>query len=625
MTSAGSLIAIDARYVNGHMSGMARYTLNLLHGLESARAAPPLILLTSDPAALPAEVRSSEAFRLLRVPGRPGPRDQWGLARRLESEGVGLLYSLDAWTPMTGAFRRVITIYDLIPLLCRPHLRRSWKARLAVLWKAWLRAQCRRADAVVTVSRSSAEDIGRHLGVPAEKLHVIYPGVRVTGDRADGSAAEAAAGPYALYVGRCDPYKNLPRLMKAFARVRRAHPALRLIIVGPRDPRYPEAEAEALRCGLDGAARFTGQVSDDELRALYRGASLLVMPSLREGFGLPPLEAMGFGVPVVASNVAALTEVCGDAALLVDPLDPAALAAAMVRVLSDAPLAETLRRRGLSRAARFTPGAQAAQTLALCERLLGAPASGRRRNEMPARPSAPVQTPAAHCSWCTAPVCPSGIPALSCRTTVEVLPVRAIGGWQAASKRAMDLSCALVLLAILGLPMLLIALWIRITSGKPVLFRQERVGLGGRCFMMLKFRTMRGDAEEVTGPVWAQPNDPRCTRSGALLRATNLDELPQLFNVLRGEMSLVGPRPERPFFVQRFVLERPLYAQRHAAKGGITGWAQLHGLRGRTCPEARLQHDLHYIRNWSLGLNVRILLRTPFVLIVERYARRIRD
>jgi glycosyltransferase involved in cell wall biosynthesis len=370
-----SLIAIDARYVSGHMSGIARYTLNLLRGLESARTAPPVILLTSDPSALPAEVRSSAAFRLLRIAGRPGPRDQWGLARRLESEGIGLFYSPDAWTPMTGAFRRIITIHDLIPLLCRPYLRQSWKARLAVLWKAWLNLQCRRADAVVTVSRSSARDIRRHLGVPAEKLHVIYNSVCVPDDGTDGSPGEAARGPYVLYVGRRDPYKNLCGLVEAFARVQRTHPALRLIVVGPLDPRYPEAEAAARRLGLDGSAQFTGQVGDAELCALYRGASLLALPSLREGFGLPPLEAMSFGVPVVASNVASLPEVCGDAALLVDPLDPPALAVAMERILSDAPLAETLRRRGLKQAARFTPSAQAAQTLALCERLLKEPAA----------------------------------------------------------------------------------------------------------------------------------------------------------------------------------------------------------------------------------------------------------
>ena len=161
--------------------------------------------------------------------------------------------------------------------------------------------------------------------------------------------------------------------MEAFARVRQTHPALRLIVAGPRDPRYPEAEAAARRFGLNGSAQFTGQVSDAELRALYRGASLLALPSLREGFGLPPLEAMSFGVPVVASNAASLPEICGDAALFVDPLDSPALAVAMERVLSDAPLAETLRRRGLKQAARFTPGVQAAQTLALCEQLLKEP------------------------------------------------------------------------------------------------------------------------------------------------------------------------------------------------------------------------------------------------------------
>jgi glycosyltransferase involved in cell wall biosynthesis len=243
------------------------------------------------------------------------------------------------------------------------------------MWKAWLSLQCRRADAVVTVSRSSAADIRRHLGVPAEKLHVIYNSVCVPGDLADDSSGEAARGPYVLCVGRRDPYKNLCRLVEAFARVRRTHPALRLIVVGPRDERYPEAEAAARRLGLNGAARFTGQVGDAELRALYRGASLLAMPSLREGFGLPPLEAMSFGAPVIASNVPSLPEVCGDAALFVDPLDAPALAAAMERVLSDASLAETLRRRGLKRAARFTPSAQAAQTLALCERLLKEPAA----------------------------------------------------------------------------------------------------------------------------------------------------------------------------------------------------------------------------------------------------------
>ncbi len=237
-------------------------------------------------------------------------------------------------------------------------------------------------------------------------------------------------------------------------------------------------------------------------------------------------------------------------------------------------------------------------------------------------PPTPAEKPAANCSRYSAQVCASPVPAMHCTAAADAPPVKPLCGWKAAAKRATDLVFAFVLLAVLALPMLLIALWIRITSGKPVFHRQERVGLGGKRFVIIKFRTMRNDAEEETGPVWAQSHDPRCTRAGAALRSTNLDELPQLFNVLRGEMSLVGPRPERPFFVQKFVSERPLYDQRHAVKGGITGWAQVQGLRGRTCPEARLQHDLHYIRNWSLGLDLRILLRTPLVLIAEKYGRR---
>ena len=237
-------------------------------------------------------------------------------------------------------------------------------------------------------------------------------------------------------------------------------------------------------------------------------------------------------------------------------------------------------------------------------------------------PPAVTEIPAEHCERCSAQDCPSAIPACHCAAAADDPPVQSVAGWKASAKRAIDFAGALVLLAILALPMLLIAVWIRITSGPPVFFRQERVGLGGRRFTMLKFRTMRNDAEEDTGPVWAHSDDPRCIRAGAALRATNLDELPQLFNVLRGDMSLVGPRPERPFFVRRFVAEWPQYAQRHAVKGGITGWAQVNGLYGRTCPKARLQHDLHYIRAWSLGLDLRILLRTPWIIIAGKYGRR---
>lgn len=157
---------------------------------------------------------------------------------------------------------------------------------------------------------------------------------------------------------------------------------------------------------------------------------------------------------------------------------------------------------------------------------------------------------------------------------IERLPVihlrdTPICGWPGMAKRLLDIVGSIALLALFGLPMLLLTLLVRASSPGPVLFKQERMGLGGRPFTLLKFRTMRVDAERETGPVWAKDDDPRCTPIGSWMRRVSLDELPQFVNVLRGEMSLVGPRPERPFFVRRFAAEWPHYAQRHVAKGEI--------------------------------------------------------
>jgi len=136
------------------------------------------------------------------------------------------------------------------------------------------------------------------------------------------------------------------------------------------------------------------------------------------------------------------------------------------------------------------------------------------------------------------------------------------------------------------------------------------MGLDGQRFQMLKFRTMRVDAERETGPVWARPDDSRRTRLGTFLRRWSLDELPQLWNVLRGEMSLVGPRPERPSFVEEFRRRVPGYMLRHKMKAGITGWAQINGWRGQTSIEKRIEYDLYYIERWSLGFDLKILLLT---------------
>jgi Undecaprenyl-phosphate glucose phosphotransferase len=193
-------------------------------------------------------------------------------------------------------------------------------------------------------------------------------------------------------------------------------------------------------------------------------------------------------------------------------------------------------------------------------------------------------------------------------------------GWNSVAKRAFDLVFG-TLAVLLAMPlMLIIAALVKLTDGGPVFYRQERMGLDGRVFGMLKFRSMRIDAEAATGPVWARAGDPRVTWIGRILRRTSLDELPQLWNVLKGEMSLAGPRPERPALVERFRTELPQYMLRHKIKAGMTGWAQVNGWRGDTSPERRLEHDLYYIQNWSIRLDLKILWLTLWRGFVNRNA-----
>jgi Undecaprenyl-phosphate glucose phosphotransferase len=177
-------------------------------------------------------------------------------------------------------------------------------------------------------------------------------------------------------------------------------------------------------------------------------------------------------------------------------------------------------------------------------------------------------------------------------------------------KRVFDLTFGALALVVASPVMLAITVALELTSPGPILYRQERMGVDGRRFRMLKFRTMRVDAEADTGPVWAREDDPRRTTLGVFLRRTSLDELPQLFNVLHGEMSLVGPRPERPSFVEDFRRRVPGYMLRHKMKAGITGWAQINGWRGNTSIEKRIEHDLYYIERWSLAFDLKILLQT---------------
>jgi len=182
-------------------------------------------------------------------------------------------------------------------------------------------------------------------------------------------------------------------------------------------------------------------------------------------------------------------------------------------------------------------------------------------------------------------------------------------GWNMVAKRAFDILFALVAIVVSAPVMLGVALAVKLTSRGPLLYHQERMGLDGRTFHILKFRTMRVDAE-ATGAMMASKEDPRRTPIGTFLRKYSLDELPQFFNVLLGDMSLVGPRPERPVFIEEFKKQIPRYHLRHKVKAGITGWAQINGLRGQTSIQKRIEYDLYYIENWSLLMDLKILVRT---------------
>ena len=179
-------------------------------------------------------------------------------------------------------------------------------------------------------------------------------------------------------------------------------------------------------------------------------------------------------------------------------------------------------------------------------------------------------------------------------------------------KRIIDIIGAIVALIVFAIPMIIVSIIIKTTSRGPLIFSQVRVGLHNKEFKMYKFRSMEVQNETEEKKAWTTFNDPRVTPIGKFIRKTSIDELPQIFNVLKGEMSLVGPRPERPFFVEKFKEEIPRYMIKHQVRPGLTGWAQVNGYRGDTSIRKRIDHDLYYIENWTLGLDIKILFMTFF-------------
>jgi Undecaprenyl-phosphate glucose phosphotransferase len=198
---------------------------------------------------------------------------------------------------------------------------------------------------------------------------------------------------------------------------------------------------------------------------------------------------------------------------------------------------------------------------------------------------------------------------------INDVPLQGFNAWM---KRVIDVGLSAAALVVLAIPIAIIAAVLKLSSRGPVLYAQERMGLDGKAFTVYKFRSMYEGAESESGPVWADENDPRATPIGRWLRRFDLDELPQFWNVLRGDMSIVGPRPERPFFVDQFKQRIPQYMLRHKVKAGITGWAQVNGWRGNTSLEKRIEYDLYYIENWSVTLDIKIMWLTVFRGLFQR-------
>ena len=370
-------IGIDGRYIENRISGIERHTLNLLRGIGAAGPGFRVAVIVNNRDAVPEDVQKSAALELIEVPWRARhPADQLALPTAISRMGLKLLHHPDSFAPLMAGGRVVITVHDMIGITCRDLLPASIKSRWVRTWKVWLKLQCHRAGAVVTVSNYSANDIARILRIPRGKIHVISNAVAPISDQgknraSDFLAKQGISGSVLLYVGRADPYKNLVGLLRAFHLLRsKYHGAVHLIIAGERDPRYPEAEHEMRRLGLEKSVHFMGYLGEDELLYCYKTASAFIFLSLYEGFGLPPLEAMSLGVPVVSSNRTAMPEVLGKAALYVDPESPGEIAEGILKILDDQKLASKLRAAGRKRAKKFSLLEVGVRHLELYEALL---------------------------------------------------------------------------------------------------------------------------------------------------------------------------------------------------------------------------------------------------------------
>jgi glycosyltransferase involved in cell wall biosynthesis len=359
-------------------TGIGRYAVELLRALAALPSGPEIVLLATERADRHGLWNQFERHALRGCHLLPALMTVCNLAisQAARRYGFDVVHDPNGIAPFLGVTRRtrrVVTIHDVFAYVYPEAHNRldNWR------YHHMLPQAARRAEVVLTDSEHSRRDLVRYLAVPDVQVRVIACGidpqfrpVENSPDRYSVLARYGIDRPYLLYVGGINARKNIARLFEAYARLRERHPGLALVIGGKRQWQTGEIDAAFQRFNLEGHVHFTGYVDDRDLPALYSAAEVFVFPSLYEGFGLPPLEAMACGAPVVTSNASSLPEVVGDAALTVDPYDVDGLAAAIERALTDEGLRAELRRRGLERAARFTWERAAHETLAVYEQVL---------------------------------------------------------------------------------------------------------------------------------------------------------------------------------------------------------------------------------------------------------------
>ena len=441
--------------------------------------------------------------------------------------------------------------------------------------RKWDRATADQVDHFIADSLHVQQRISRYYEREAD---VIYPPV----DTEFFTPSQDGCGPRPyLVVSALVPYKRVDLAVDAFN-----HMGYPLVIAGAGP------DLSGLRKRAASSIQFRGLVSDEELRSLYRQCRAVIVTA-REDFGLVSLEAQACGCPVVAFGAGGSLEsvVDGETGVFFPRQEVASLVDAVRRLEGIRFNRERLR----SNAERFS---SENFRKAMCEAI-----GEKWRSFYSHRTSQPGPQCLLTGAGASSPHESAGRQHAS------------LAGITGAAKRCTDVVLSLGGLVILGLPVLLVAFFIRSSTPGPAFFVQPRVGLGGRWFQMFKLRTMFVGAEQQTGPTWAVRDDPRCTALGGFLRRYGIDELPQLWNVLKGDMSLIGPRPERPEFQALLEKNLPGFKRRLEVQPGMTGLAQIHGWRGETSMEERLRSDLEYMERWSYWKDVWILWQTPKALL----------